>query len=290
MNDAHAQRQRGGGAHRRKRRGEAHGGHDGPDERWLLTYSDMITLLMALFIVMWSISSVNTSKFAALKASLTQAFNGHLAEGGSDIRNGAPGLLEQQQAIVGPVNPDVTSLDPKAAVTERMDGLDRQDLENLERLKRDLDSWSASHGLRRQLATEIDERGLVVRVLTDGLLFDSAQAVLRPAARPVLGKVADLLRDPARVPNAVRVEGNTDDVPIAGGRFRNNWELSAARATAVLEALIALGLAEKRLSAAAYADQRPLASNRDAAGRALNRRVELVVLRRALTGSRGGPS
>src|SRR5262249_7950354 len=85
----HPGRKRGGGSHGRRRKGDHGGGHEGGDERWLLTYADMITLLMALFIVMWAISSVNTTKFAELSVSLKQAFNGKLVEGGDNIEAGA---------------------------------------------------------------------------------------------------------------------------------------------------------------------------------------------------------
>jgi chemotaxis protein MotB len=285
----------------RGRHGGGHG-HDGPDERWLLTYSDMITLLMALFIVMWSMSSVNISRFAALKASLKEAFNGTLSDGGQNLLSGNEALLPTQAAIVGEVRPrpaqtaspvnvvDPTqTVDPRQAVVQVFRNADRQDLENLARLKREIDAWSEKHHLARQVRTEIDERGLVIRILTDDLLFDSGHAVLRPRATPVLDEVASLLRNERRVPNAIRVEGNTDNVPISTAEFSSNWSLSTRRATVVLESLLGRGITAERLAAVGYADQRPLTSNATAAGRAVNRRVELVVVRRALIdGAKGG--
>ena len=293
----------GGGSHARRRRSDHGGGHEGGDERWLLTYADMITLLMALFIVMWAISSVNTTKFAELSVSLKQAFNGHLVEGGSDVVNGATSLMPAQPGLVGdaqgkPVSTDPVSVDPPSiepitadpvAVAEAtIQGADNRDLENLVHLKKRLDAWAAAHGLKSKVVSEIDERGLVVRVLTDDLLFDSGQAVLKPSAEPLLATVASFVRDAGRVPNQLRVEGNTDNVPISNAAFRSNWELSAARATAVLQDLLANGIAAHRLSAVAYGDQRPLVPNRSAQGRSVNRRVELVVLRRATSGLEGG--
>jgi chemotaxis protein MotB len=99
--------------------------------------------------------------------------------------------------------------------------------------------------------------------------------------------MSSLLADRERVPNPIRVEGNTDSVPIATGQFPSNWELSAARATAVLRFLLRRGVSPRRSSVAGYADQRPLASNETASGRSLNRRVELVVLRRSLAAAEG---
>jgi chemotaxis protein MotB len=289
----------------RRRRGGGHGDeHAGGDERWLLTYADMITLLMALFIVMWAISSVNTTKFAELSVSLKQAFNGKLVDGGENIQAGAASLMPQQPSIVGdaqgkptatdpisvaPPSPsfEPITVDPEAKAAAQIKSAEAADLENLQYLKRRLDKWTASHGLKKKVVTTIDERGLVVRVLTDDLLFDSGKAVLKPSAEPILGSVAGFIRTTQRVTNDVRVEGNTDNVPISNAAFRSNWELSAARATAVLESLLAHGIVAKRLSATAYADQRPLATNHSAKGRSTNRRVELVVLRRALSGLEG---
>jgi chemotaxis protein MotB len=161
------------------------------------------------------------------------------------------------------------------------------DLENLQRLKKRLDEWAAEHGLKTKVDTTIDERGLVIRVLTDDLLFDSGHAVLRPAALPLIATVARFVSDTSKVPNDIRVEGNTDNVPISNAEFRSNWELSAARATAVLQQLVHTGVPGRRLSATAYGEQRPLAANTSATGRAKNRRVELVVLRRAVSGLEG---
>jgi chemotaxis protein MotB len=264
----------------------------------------MITLLMALFIVMWAISSVNTTKFAELSISLKQAFNGKLVTGGDDVVSGATSLMPAQPALVGdaqgkPVSTDPISVappaptfqpitvDPTAKAEAQIESAEAADLENLLRLKKRLDKWAAEHGLKTKVATKIDERGLVVRVLTDDLLFDSGRAVLKPSAEPLLATVGSFVRDSSRVPNDVRVEGNTDNVPISNAAFRSNWELSAARATAVLQNLLHEGVAAHRLSATAYGDQRPLATNRSARGRSENRRVELVVLRRALSGLEG---
>jgi chemotaxis protein MotB len=253
---------------------------------------------------MWAISSVNTTKFAELSVSLKQAFNGKLVEGGENIQAGAAGLMPAQPSMVGdaqgkptatdpisikPPSPsfDPITVDPVAKATAQIESAEAADLENLRSLKRRLDKWTASHGLKKMVETTIDERGLVVRVLTDDLLFDSGKAVLKPSAEPILASVANFIRNTQRVTNDVRVEGNTDNVPISNAAFRSNWELSAARATAVLESLLEHGIAAHRLSATAYADQRPLGTNRTANGRSTNRRVELVVLRRALSGQEG---
>ncbi len=270
--------------HKKKGRGGDHGGHDGPDERWLLTYADMITLLMALFIVMWSMSTVNISRFAALKASLKEAFNGHLAEGGASIQNGAEGILPDQSHIVAankaaPIS--IADTSPVENPPNPMEQLSAADLENLRQLRRQIEKYAKTHGLAGKIVSEIDERGLVIRVVTDDLLFDSGHAALRPSAGSVLGAVARMVSTESKG-NPIRVEGNTDNVPISTREFRSNWDLSSGRATAVMDYLLEHGLDPKNASVAGYADQRPVASNATAAGRSLNRRVEIVVLRKAI--------
>jgi chemotaxis protein MotB len=123
----------------------------------------------------------------------------------------------------------------------------------------------------------IEERGLVVRVLTDKLLFDSGSAQLQPAGLPLLDEIARLLNVDHRHP--ITVEGNTDNQPIHSAQFPSNWELSTDRAAMVLRYLIAHGVTARRLSATGYADLHPLATNSTAAGRAKNRRVDIVLNR-----------
>lgn len=264
---------------RRRRRADSTDDHGAGMERWLLTYSDMITLLMALFIILWAISSVNVSKFAELKQSLSQAFRGKVIQGGAAVLNGGPQALQPQGTQV-PTILTPASLAEQIAAQISYEA-QKSDLENLQRLEHRIDAYARAQGLSGEIRTSIDERGLVVHVLTDQLLFDTGKAVVKQRALPLLTRIASLLAS-ARVPNPIRVEGNTDDVPISTSAFRSNWELSAARATAVLEVLLAHGVPASRLSAAGYADQRPVASNSTAGGRAANRRVDLVVLRRAV--------
>jgi chemotaxis protein MotB len=258
--------------------------HDEGAERWLLTYADMITLLLALFIVLWSISSVNVSKFSELKASLAQAFAGKVVSGSESVLTGGPALLSPLGSPIPNVAPTPsTAIVPNisAAISSHITAtLAQQDLENLARIKAMIDRYAKAHGLTGSLKTSVDERGLVIHVLTDQLLFGPGQAVLEPQATPLLTDVARLVRANGLV-NPVRVEGNTDSTPISTPQFRSNWELSAARASAVLSFMLAHGVQPRRLSLAGYADQRPLTTNATAAGRGRNRRVDIVVLRRS---------
>lgn len=270
-----------------RRRATAGGdGHDGADERWLLTYADMITLLMCLFMVLWSISSVNISKLQILQKSLSNALSGKpTVSGGQSVLDGSPSRIQgvqpdqpMQQSIVEPVVPHelthpVTGESARAAAAAGA-----REEHGLEAAQRRIEAYARAHGSAGRIETTIDQRGLVVRLLTDGLVFDSGQAVLKPAAAPLIRRVSDAIR--TAVPeNPIRVEGNTDNVPISGGVYPSNWELSAARAAAVVEALRADGVGDRRISAAFFADTNPVAPNTTAAGRAENRRVDVVVLR-----------
>jgi chemotaxis protein MotB len=251
--------------HRGRRGGHA---EEHADERWLLTYADMITLLMALFIVMWSVSVVNKGKFDELKVSLREAFSHKPVLQGDRSIMASTGSPSSAFTIVPAVLP------PRLAVQRAFRKAEEQ---NLERVQQQIRQAAATEGLARALRTHIEERGLVVRLLTDKVLFTPGQAVVEPGGRALLVRVARTL---ATVANPLRVEGNTDSTPISNSLFHSNWELSAARATAVLEVLHESGIPDDRLSVAGYAAERPVAPNTTSAGRALNRRVDIVVLRR----------
>ena len=238
-------------------------------ERWLVTYADMLTVLMALFIVMFAMSVVDKTKFEKLKAGLDEYF-GH----GPELIDGGSGLLSQQQGT------DQVDVDVAAAVAalhsqrSRASAVEkeRDDLEAARR--RILESLKAK-GLEDSVRFRIDERGLVVTIVTDDVLFDLGSADLRDAGRQVLDGIGPAL---VPLPNPVTVEGHTDNLPINGGRFASNWELSTARSTTVLRYLLdAHRLPAKRLSAAGYADQRPVVPNTTTARRSANRRVEVIV-------------
>jgi chemotaxis protein MotB len=273
------------GHNNRRRRGD-HAHEEHADERWLLTYSDMITLLMALFIVMWAMSSVNISKFEELKKSLQNAFSGQ-------ILAGSPSVLTGETAIIDDGSPKNASNAAAAAddptgrsslfqeITEQIRDEQRAaETESLREAQEAIERYALQNHIEDVVQTTIDERGLVIRLLTDRVLFDSGQAVLKADSAPLLDHVATIVEKREIATNAVRVEGNTDSHPIATAQFPSNWELSAARAAAVLQRLRRHGVADARLSLAGYADRHPIAPNDTPGGRARNRRVEVVVLRR----------
>lgn len=231
-----------------RRRAKAEKPHN--HERWLITYADLITLLLVFFIVLYAGSQEDSRKFAVLAQSLRAAFN-NIALDGS-----------------GGSSPVFTGSGAASA------GGGQQQLEDFQSLAALLQRVAEERGLADRIDLRLEEDRIVIGLGSD-LLFASGSAQVRPSAEPVLAAVAAALREK---PNAIRVEGHTDDVPISTAEFPSNWELSAARATAVARRLIAAGVPATRVEAAAYADTRPRADNRTPEGRAANRRAEIVVL------------
>jgi chemotaxis protein MotB len=263
-------RRRGGG----RRRGQHGGGHEN-EERWLLTYADMITLLMALFMVLFSISSVNTSKYKSLQQSLQDAFSGKILPGGRSIAESGSdaGKSPNPQAT-----PAIAPIKPQNSQTTRPDSAQTaKDNAEFRKIKAEIDAYAREHGIAKQLQTTIARRGLVVRLLTDKVVFDPGQATLKAPAAPLLSSVGHALNIDKTHP--IMVEGHTDNVPITGSQFPSNWELSTARASVVVRSLIHTGVDKFRLGAAGYASLYPVAPNTTETGRSKNRRVEIVLLR-----------
>jgi chemotaxis protein MotB len=254
------------------------GGHNGPDERWLLTYADMITLLMALFIVLWSMSTTDATKLKALSESLHSAFGPKLLPGGGTIESPAPAATPgARDTSEEPPIPSPASIAPAAPSRPTNAGERAAEDDEFRRIKASIDAYAKAHGLSDKLQARIVRRGLVVRLMTDDVLFASGEAALEPEAEPLLRHIAAAVGS-AAIERPLLVEGHTDDVPVSG-TYASNWELSATRATSVVRFLIAAGLPPARLGAAGYAATHPAASNATEAGRARNRRVEIVLLR-----------
>jgi chemotaxis protein MotB len=274
-------------AGRRHRRGSSHpeAEHEN-EERWLLTYADMITLLMTLFMVLFSISSVNTAKLEGLKASLAEALSGKIVSGGPAIQEKGAADATQDSSPEPPIpaiQPVVETKTSSASASDRVSPSSdtsraaAHEREDFRDLKRKIDAFAKEHGLEKELQTHIVRRGLVIRMLTDRILFPSGSAHLQPASTELLSAIARLLVFEVRHP--IVVEGHTDSRAISSARFPTNWELSTTRATQVLRFFIAHRVPARRLQAAGFGAQRPIASNSNDAGRSRNRRVEIVLQR-----------
>jgi chemotaxis protein MotB len=255
---------------KRKQRHEEH-----PDERWLITYADVLTLMFVLFMVLFSISVVNTAKFDMLKETLQDAFNSGLAQGGDSVLETNPGApapaVSTQMGQIAPQVPTLQGLPPADATPEQV-------LESvqLQAAQMEIEKKLDDAGVSGNVSTSVNERGLAIRLETDGVLFTPGSASLQASGTAIITPIARSLK---ALPNPVRVEGHTDSTPIATAVFPSNWELSGDRASAVVRTMIAVGVPAGRLQATGFADTRPIGDNERAAGRAMNRRVEILVLR-----------
>lgn len=265
---------------RRLRRPEEHTNH----ERWAIPYGDLLTLLLAFFVVMYSISSVNAGKYRVLSNSLYAAFRGQprttdpIQVGQKKLGNGADIRMNivQQRILKHQPRAYLTPL-PKpqpvraASLPVGRDATLSQVTAKVEQAMQEL--------VRKHLVVVTRKPGMLeVRFRTD-ILFPSGSARLSGAARTAIERLAAVIKG---FPNPVRVEGFTDNVPIRTVQFASNWELSAARAGSVVHVLSAQGVAPPRLAVIGFGDQKPIASNATAAGRAANRRVVVVILSNTL--------
>ena len=244
---------------------------EGKEDAWLTTYSDMVTLLLAFFVLLFSFSNLDLAEFERAMLSLQEALG--VLQGGRTVTISEPALSE-----VPPSPPDASDIRHRRQI-------EAFQIRQLLQARRAVEAELELAGIDVGVSFDLTERGLIIH-FTDQVLFASAQADLLPAAREILDVVTSVLVD---LPNDVRVEGHTDSRPINTLRFPSNWELSTARSTTVLRHLLAIDdLDPLRLSAAGYGEFRPLATNETPEGRAQNRRVDLVLIR--LGGSRMEPS
>ena len=232
--------------------------HDNAD-RWLISYADFITLLFAVFVVLYAISSVNEAKYKVFSDSLSIAFTNQPSQSSNAI------ITNKQEQIL------------KALVDRRTARLGEQQRKIQERMKAIADGMSQvmapmiGQGL---VSVSQTKRGVEIDISASSL-FKPGEAKLQPAAVEVLHQVAAVL---SAEDQPIEVEGHTDDVPISTPLFPSNWELSAARASSVVRMLIAHGVPERRLSAVGMAANQPLVANDSAENRARNRRVSITIL------------
>lgn len=225
-------------------------------ERWLLTYADLITLLLAFFVLMYAMSSADAQKFSKLAGSMRKAFNTGVLEGGDDIS-----ILEQ-------------SMDPSAVTGGLEDDAASGQARDLELIIGEMGWISQQEGLVDKVTFSVRPEGIAISI-SGNLLFSSGRAELRPDSVQLLQSLSRVL---AQLPNQVKVEGHTDDVPPGGTEFPSNWELSGARAVTVARYLAeAGGIDPTRLSAVAYSEFRPVAPNDSPRMRARNRRSEILI-------------
>ncbi|WEN14589.1 flagellar motor protein MotD [Rhodanobacter sp. AS-Z3] len=263
----------------RKHKHEEHLNH----EAWAIPYADLMTLLLAFFVVMYAVSVVNEGKYRVMSNSLIQAFNGSSGSTAAPspatpgkVNTSAAVSVKQTGAAVSPVALPIALRPPPVAGAGSRPGVGNDKLEqkNLQRIE---------NQVRQALQPLIEQKMVVVRRKQDGLeieirtdiLFPSGVAQLSTTANAVLSNLATIL---APFPNPLRVEGFTDNVPINTLQFPSNWELSAARAASVARLFAASGVDPARLGIIGWGEVRPVTDNATVAGRNQNRRVIVVVM------------
>ena len=213
-------------------------------KQWLTTYADMVTLLLTFFVMLLAISNVDKERFENVMSSIQFTLGASVAPGG---RTGRIDLHSTQRRNLSP---------PSGQDTEPL-------LKDLQKMVKDKDINDA---------VEVSSRfGKIILRIKGQVLFDSAESELKEAAQPILGNIANLIRDYPSY--RLHISGHTDNLPINTDKFNNNWDLSALRATSVLRFLLGKGIRASRLTATGYADTDPLAPNTSDENRARNRYI-----------------
>lgn len=273
---------------RSRRRGEHEEGEEGNSERWLVSYSDMITVLMALFIVLFAMSQVDQQKYQELRASLAAGF------GNPTVLTGSTGVMDASSQTAqdskdqtpsdafDPVTSGVgaggaasgTAPTASPQVSQQVLAAAKAEANRLEKVEQQIKQNLAAAGLGSAVQMQITDRGLVIGLVADDVFFAPASAELTDTATRVLDAIAPVI---VKVPDQISVEGHANVLPVSG-KYPTNWELSADRATQVLRHFVEHnGLPASRVEEVGFGDARPLANGTDDQSLAMNRRVDVVV-------------
>lgn len=265
----------------RKHKHEEHANH----EAWAIPYGDLVTLLLAFFVVMYAISTVNEGKYRALSDSMSAAFKGtprspdpiNVGDRNSASHQNNPMRLDPQGNPIGNHHSEMASktndLDKIAELTKAKAGK-YEELTPMDAVIGSVEATMADLIKQEMLVVRRKGFGVEIELRTD-ILFPSGSATMAPAATAVLERLADTLKP---LPYAMRVEGHTDNRPINTTAFPSNWELSAARAASVVHLFMERGVDPSRLAVIGLGEFRPIADNATEAGRNINRRVMVVIL------------
>jgi chemotaxis protein MotB len=264
-------------------------------ERWLVTYADMLTLLLVLFIVLYSMSVVDATKFTALRAGLAAVFNpGSSAvadnsgaitstgtDGSSETQSVTPNLKSDsagndQSTTILDNNAALRILQEQAAQVAKQDADVQAELNNFKAIEAAISAALAKKGLTGAAQFSIDQRGLIVTLVTNAVVFGGNSATLLAGGQQLLSVVVPPLR---KFTNNIEVDGHTNQQNVPTTPYPSGWELSSARASAVVTFMISKeSISPSRLSAVGFSDQKPLYQPPDPRAITLNRRVDIVVL------------
>ncbi len=231
-------------------------------ERWLITYADLITLLLGLFVVLYSMSQIDLNKYQQWVSAFGQLFGG------------GTGILEGNRGIL--VAPIPSGGDLQTGIGTSQTQLSREKLET------QLNTILSSGIQSKKIMITTSSEGLTIHLL-ESLLFESGSADLKPEAKVVLDTLAEILKF---LPNRIKIEGHADNRPIRTARFQSNWHLSVERALNTAYYLINKGVNPEKISVSGYAEYKPIAPNDTEENRAKNRRVDIVIV--AMQGEKFG--
>ncbi len=226
---------------------------------WVVTFGDMMSLLLVFFVLLLSFSTMEIQKFKVVAGFMREAF-------GLKTRLNYSGI---------PMGTTILNTDARDTTTPQIE------LDLMQQVQEAL----RQAGLERRASVQVTHKGVSIR-LEGEVLFESGEATIQPRAGEILDRIAAIARTQ---PGSVEIEGHTDDVPIANTRFPSNWELSGARAAAAARYLIERGVPAERIRAIGFADTRPVVPNDTPENRAKNRRVEFVFVRPPAGETRSAP-
>jgi chemotaxis protein MotB len=256
----------------RRKRKHAHKNH----ERWLVSYADFVTLLFAFFVVLYASAQVDKRRVGQLALAIQVAFQQmgifDASNTKPEVQNSEPMPFSKVQMVENAERVEAMGRlvnSPRGSLTGSPDRPDMQVVQ------KELEEALAAQIKKHTVSVTPSREGIVVSLREAGF-FDSGSTTLRPDAESTL---ADFIKVMTNLRVRIRIEGHTDNVPIHNRQFNSNWELSTARATEIIRLFITqYGMAPSRLSASGYSEFYPVAENDTPEGRALNRRVDLVIL------------
>ncbi|MEN0038881.1 MAG: flagellar motor protein MotD [Cellvibrio sp.] len=267
----------------RRRREEIHVNH----ERWLISYADFITLLFAFFVVMYSISQVSDSKYRVLSDTFVEAFNQPANTQTSVEPQDNPSPSSEVISPIETVTTTATQSDHTTDVSDNSTNTVFPVPEQTDPVKTSDELTQISDLVTEKFTQLINDQMIQVSSnelwlqieLKDSILFSSGSADTSDQAQKIFDEIAGILKNYS---NPVQVEGFTDNIPIKSVKYPTNWELSTARASAIVKYLASKGVAPERLSAVGYGEYQPVAANDTDQGRAQNRRVAIMIAKRKM--------
>ncbi|MDO0821596.1 flagellar motor protein MotB [Desulfosporosinus nitroreducens] len=241
------------------------------DETWLIPYADLLTLLLALFIILFASSQVDEKKYAKVMQGLNNAFNG-----GVSVFEESDTLSIDDISVNDVKNVNENGQDQNQALND----LINKEKQDMEAIKKRLDTFIAENGLTLQLQTNVTSDMLKITI-QDYALFDSGKAVVKPEAQKLASIISEML---SMYPDyKVEVAGHTDNIPIKNNEFDSNWDLSSKRSLNFMKYLLrSNNINQARFRSIGYGEYQPIDTNGTLEGRAKNRRVEVNIIRNTI--------